>query len=817
MNLRICLLVLLFPLVSLLAIPTYGQNARPGRPGGGKGGNPTAVVKGNVVDEAGKPVYFAVVVLCDPIDSLSFAGKNTDEAGKFRFRTRPGKHLLKVSYLGYEDLWKPVEKLPGAPLDVGRLELSPSSLEIGKVDIEAERNQMEFKLDKRVYNVSKDLVNAGASAQEILENVPSVTVDVEGNVALRGSQGVQILIDGKPSGLIGIRDQNGLRNIQGSLIDRVEVITNPSSKYDAEGEAGIINIVLKKKRQKGLNGSFDLSAGYPHLYSGGLNLNWRKKKINLFTNGSLRFRKAPGGGTFYQEFGEGANLLIYESTTERSRGGINGQFQLGTDIFLDKYNTITFSGLYQGSRGNNFSSILYEDFNADGELLRSSTRTDNELEPGTDVEANLNYTRKFTQKDRVWTVDLKYSLNDDTENNEYRETYSDGTPDLIQRGLNTEDQVSYLFQTDYYHPVGKNGKIETGLKATLRGISNDFTVEELISSGEWLALSDFDNQLRYRENIYAGYAIYGNEIKRFSYQAGLRYEISDIGTELVETNEVNDRNYSNLFPSAAVAYKLSDKHQLQASYSRRISRPRFRSLLPFFTYSNNRVIYQGNPDLDPELTDSYELGYLSYFDKGSVLSSVYYRYGTNVVQRLTLVDEFGIANLLPVNLGFRNSYGVEFNMNYDLFKWWQMTANVNFFRAITSGEYEGVSYDADAITLTTRSSAKFTLPKNIRLQTSVNYRAPRITPQGRSLSVTSWDAGASLRVWKNKGSFTFNVRDILNTRKRRAITEGEDFYSELTFQWRRTQMTLSFNYRLNQSGPQKRRRTPQFQNGGEDF
>ncbi len=775
-------------------------------------------IRGTLQSEGGERLIFASVALCTPGDSTVYRGTNTDEDGQFTISVDSGAYLINIKYLSFEEKWISGLKTVAGITDLGTIVMQSKSIGLDAVDITAERNLVEFKLDKRVYNVSQDLSNLGSNAQEILENVPSVTVDVDGNIALRGSENVRILVDGKQSGLTGVKDQDALRQLQGNMIDRIEVITNPSSKYDAEGEAGIINIVLKKKGREGLNGSFDLNAGYPENFGAGLNLNWRRRKINLFTNASLNYRNSPGGGTFYQEFQDSTGSVgeIYQSEQERSRGGFNGQLQLGTDVFLNKYNTLTFTGLYQGSRGRNTSFILYEDLNEDLEVINTSTRTDDEEEPGTDIEATLSFTRKFPQEDRSWTIDFKYTLNDDTESNDFVETYDDGTPDLIQRGLNTEDQISYLIQTDYYHPIGKKGKLEVGLKGTLRNISNVFTVEELLPTNEWRVLGAFDNQLRYRENIYAAYVIYGNEYKKFSYSAGIRMEYSDISTELVETAEINNRDYNNFFPSAAIAYRFDEMNQLQVSYSRRITRPRFRSLLPFVTYSNTRLIWQGNPNLDPELTDSYEIGFLRYFKKGSLLSSIYYRYGTNVIRRINVVEE-GIGNIFPVNLGFDNSFGLEFNVNYDIFKWWQVTGNMNFFRSVITGDYEGVNYDAEALTMTARGSAKFTLPNQLRVQTSFNYQAPRNTTQGRRLAFYSWDIGANKKILKKKGSLAFSVRDVLNGRIYRSIMEGDNFFATSTFQWRRRQFTLSFNYQLNQTGPQKRSRNSGYEGGGEDF
>ncbi|MEO0471651.1 MAG: TonB-dependent receptor [Bacteroidota bacterium] len=775
----------------------WGQNA-PGK----------TQISGTVLDGSNQnPLEYAAIRIAKLSDSSVVAGGVTDSKGTFQIAVSAGSYLVEVSYLSYEKKQiSPVEVSRSRPhAKLGNIQVTESAVTLDAVEMTAQRSQLSMDLDKRVYTVDADIANTGSNASEILENVPSVTVDIEGNVALRGSQNVRILIDGKPSGMVGISSADALRNMQGSMIERVEVITNPSARYDAEGEAGIINIVLKKNKRRGVNGSFDLTVGEPDNYRAAYNLNFRREKFNFFSNFGFNYRNRPGRSTFFQVFEDENGLFnSYRSNNDRIRGGYSGNLQLGLDYYFDKYNSITVSGLYQAGDGENTSKITYEDFDQNEELINLELRDNTEREIEHNIESSLSYRRTFPQKGREWTTDVKYIVSDETELAKYLQTGGSGNTLLNQESDNTEDQTNWFFQTDYVHPLGKNGKFETGSRITLRSITNAYQVREEGPDGIFEVLSDFDDELRYQENVYAAYAIYGNKWQKLSYQVGLRAEYSTITTELVKSNQRNPRDFMNVFPSLHLSYEASAQNQFQLSYSRRISRPRFRNLLSFPTFEDTRNLYQGNPDLNPTFTDSYEAGYLRYWEKGSLLSSVYYRRRTGVVERIIEVDEDGFTRRFPINLSVENAVGIEFNGNYSPTKWWQLTLNANFYRAVRRGEYEGVRYDADTYTMTSRFSTKMTILNDLDIQTSFNYRAPRVTTQGRNLAIYSWDMGAAKDILKGKGTLTFSVRDLLNSRRWRAIVEGDGFYSELDFQWRVRQFMLSFNYRLNQN--KKRRR-----------
>ncbi len=758
-----------------------------------------AMVAGWISDDKDVAIPFAAVELYASADSSVVTGAATDEGGKFSLAAPAGNYFLKVSFLAYAPKTiTDIQLTENTMKSLGQISMEAEGILLDDLEIVEERSQMELHVDKRVFNVGKDLANVGSNASELLDNIPSVNVDIEGNVSLRGSENVRILVDGKPSGLVGLSNTDALRNLQSSLIEKVEVITNPSSKYDAEGEVGIINLVLKKEKGKGVNGSFTATTGYPHNHGLTYNINYRRKKVNLFSNFGFNYREGPGGGSTYLEYLFNDELVKYRSEREHVRGGLSNSIQFGADYFLNDKNTITISGLYKYSNGNNNASVTYRDFDANDVLLNTTVRTDEEAEPSHNAEGALNYTKTFAQKGRKWSFDAKYNLRDDTETTEYLEQSTDPTiADVIQKSDNTEDEQNWLFQTDYIHPFSKDSKMEMGLKATFRAIQNDFTVEQIFDD-QFEILPEFDDKLLYNENIYAAYFMAANKTGRFSYQGGLRAEYSDIRTELIESGESNPREYLNFFPSVHLAYEFANQNTFQVSYSRRISRPRFWYLLPFITFSDRRNRFGGNPNLNPEYTDSYEAGYLRNFEKGTFLASAYYRHSTGVIARVTVVNDEGNTDLKPINLATKDAYGAESNITVNLSDWWRLTTSFNFYYFETAGIFEGTDYGTSGTTWNANMNHKFKLPGKVDLQTSFDYRAPENTIQGKVLSMFTWNAGISKELLKDKATLTFSAKDILNTRKRRMLTDTPDLYSELEFQWRSRQFLLSFNYRLNQ-------------------
>ncbi|KAA3650136.1 MAG: TonB-dependent receptor [Bacteroidetes bacterium] len=778
---------------------------------------PDFQISGKIISKINEEIPFANVVLYKSIDSTLLRGTTSDIDGNFTINVNPGKYYLKISFLSYHTKTIGNVNLSNESIELNTIVLEPNVNQLEEVEISAERNQMELKLDKRIFNVGKDLSNAGSNAAEILDNIPSVAVDIDGNVSLRGSENVRVLIDGKPSSITGGSTADVLRQFQGSMIERVEVVTNPSARYDAEGEVGIINIVLKKEEKKGINGSIESVVGYPDNYRLSFNLNYRQKMVNLFTSYGIGYNKSPGGGVNYQRFSNPDTSYLYESESERIRSGLNHNARLGADFFLNDKNTITVAGLYRYSDEYNTAKYKYLDLYSNGELYRQINRNDYETEIGDTKEASINYRKTFDKKDELFTFDLQWSESDDLEKSDIDEYNHLLKTEKIQKSSNVEANRTYLAQTDYAKPIGKNGLFELGAKATARTIENTFQVKQEDQNKVLQILPNYNNDFLFLENIYAAYMMFGNKIKGFNYQFGLRTEHADISTELKLTNQKNKWTYTNLFPSAHFSYEFENKNSVQLSYSRRINRPHFRHLLPFQTFSDQRNLWKGNPNLQPEFTDAYELGFLKYYKKGSLFSSLYYRHRTGVINRIVVTDNLGYSQMFPVNLTTEDNVGFEFNGNYKFNKKNNLNTSFNFYRSIAKGSYQGINLDNDIYTWSNRTTYKMEILPKVDFQFSGRYMAPQKTSQGFRKALYTFDLSASKDVLKGKGTLVASVRDVLNSRKRRSTTETDYLYSESEFQWRSRQFLLTFTYRIKEMKKRNGKPDGSFDGGGDDF
>lgn len=773
---------------------SFGVNAQGNRPN--SQAQPSSI-SGIVADvETGDALEFAAISVFTANDSTLISGGVSEEDGVFSVVIAPGLYIAKIEFISYNTVWiDDILVEAGKITDVGLIEVSIAAEMLGEIEIIEERSQFQLGLDKKVFHPGKDLITRSGNAADILDNIPSVTVDLDGNVSLRGSNNVRILIDGRPS----VTGNDALRILQGDLIDRVEVITNPSARYDAEGMSGIINIILKKDQRKGVNGSFSANVGYPESYGLSGAINVRRKDFNLFANYGLRYRKSPGGGSLYQEY-LGDTITYLEQTNERNRGGLSHNVRLGTDWYIDSKNTLTGSFNFRYGKGDNESNVVYRDYDEAYELQQITTRSENEVEVKPTFEYNLDYKRTFDTKGHELKAMVQYQSTKETENTDYIESAfnPDGTPseipDLNQRSSTDEFRTLWLGAVDYIQPLSEFGKFETGYRGTLRKIGNDYIVEEF-KDNDWEVIEGQTNDFHYNEDIHAAYVIYGDKKNRFSYQAGLRLEYSHVITELVKTNEVNDRNYTNLFPSAHVGYELVGENTLQLSYSRRIKRPHFWYLNPFYSYSDSRNQWHGNPNLNPEYTSSFELNHIKYWDKSSLSSSLYYRHTVDVIQHIRTINDEGVTVSMPENLASRDAWGLDVTFSTAITKIWKLDGNVNLFRQITKSEVYG---DADTYSWQGRINSRVTIFKDVETQLRLNYRGPRETTQGHTKNTFHADIGISKDIFNKKATLTLNVRDVFNTRKRRYVTEGTGFYSEGEFQWRSRSTTLTFTYRLNQ-------------------
>ncbi|WP_028663819.1 TonB-dependent receptor domain-containing protein [Runella zeae] len=776
-----------------------------------------ATIKGKIIDtQTSAPLGYATIRVHKTADSSLVSGAISDDKGQFLVEVPYGKYYTVVEFIGYKSLKSSMFEVSKeqSVQDLGVLKIETSSRTLDEVVVQAEKSSMELSLDKRIFNVGKDLANAGGTAIDILSNVPSVSVDTEGNVKLRGSDGVRILIDGKPSGLVSFKGGAGLQQLQGNQIERVEIITNPSARYEAEGMSGIINIVLKKERKQGFNGSFEVVTGFRPNFGVAANVNYRKNKLNFFLNYGIAYRIPISAGRLYQEvYGKDTTAILQQTNNGEVRTVAN-TIRGGLDYFFNDKNILTASYQFRRTDVLRITNNQYKDYiNTLSNLNTITDRQQRETEAEPYSEYAITYKKTYNKKGQELIADVRYLTYWERSDQTFTQSsvFANGSPnkkgDLLQKSLNDEYENQLIAQLDYVQPIGKEGKFETGLRSSFRDMVNDYIVTQRNEQGVFEPLPGLDNYFIYKENIHGVYGIIGNKTKKFSYQAGLRAEMTDVKTILQETNQSNPRQYTNLFPSAHFTYNINQENAFQLSYSRRVRRPTYNDLSPYVTFSDQRNFFSGNPDLNPEFTNSFDLGHIKYFEKGSFTSSLYYRHTNGKVLRIRRVDAQGFSNTRPENLATEDAFGAEFTSTYTPVKWWKLDFNFNFFRAITDGQNLDNTFKADTYSWFARQTSRFNLAQGTDLQIRANYEAPQQLPQGRRKSRTFVDLAFSKEILKGKGTLTFNVIDLFNSRYMRTVTEGLNFYTDATMGMRARQINLTVMYRLNQAAGAKKQKS----------
>ena len=777
-------------------------------------------ITGKVIDKGtSQPLEYSTISISNTSTNKVTAGGITNATGDFSFDAAPGVYNIKIEFISFKS-----SEIKGKTLttdtNLGTISLQPDATQLKDVVITREKSTVEIKLDKKIYNVGQDMTVKGGTASDVLDNVPSVSVDGDGNVSLRGNDNVKILIDGRPSNSINIAD--ALKSISADALDKVEVITNPSARYDAEGGAGIINIILKKGKNNGLNGTFIATAGNPKNYSTTGNINFRSQNFNVFTTIGYNDGKAPGKTLTDSDYINSAGT-VYQTTNERidrvsGRKGYNYNF--GVDWFLDKTLTWTNGFSYRKSDGVSPINDAINNYAANNNFV--SNRFNDQFTYSNNIEYTTNFTKKFKKEGHKLTFDGAVSRNLDNDFSTITNSYIGAVSNtFIEASKNYQKQNRTLLQTDYVLPIKKNSQFEAGYKGNFTEMNNDFRVGSLDALGNYTSYTNFTNVFDYKERINSLYTQFGSKISKFSYLLGMRYEISSIESKLLLTDFYKNKKYSNFFPSAFLTYQITEQSTISINYSKRIERPRNRYIIPFpNNYASNINLFIGNPDLNPSFTDALDFGYMNKFKKVTVTTSVYYNKTKNpyqFVKRPTGDIVSAIINGVPVdtpvyvstsiNLDNDTRYGFEFNMNYTPFKWWKLNGNFNFFRSTVVGNFQYtpngtsdvISQDVNITSSSwfTRVSSKVTLPYKIDWQTNATYNAPQNTFQGKSLGVLAANLALSKDVMKDKATISLNVNDVFNSRKRISQTNLPTLSSYSEMQYRQRQINLSFTYRFN--------------------
>ncbi|MFD2940751.1 TonB-dependent receptor domain-containing protein [Flavobacterium notoginsengisoli] len=800
----------------------------------GPGGKPKVKVTGKVFEKVSKqPLEYATISIMAPNDTKVIAGGITNPKGEFEVAVAPGTYDIKVEFISFKSTEIKQKNITG-DTNLGVVNLSEDAAQLNEVVVRAEKSTVEIKLDKKVYNVGQDMIVKGGSVSDVLDNVPSVSVDTEGNVSLRGSDNIRILIDGRPSQAINMAE--ALRQLPADAIDKVEVITNPSARYDAEGGSGIINIILKKGKNQGFNGTLIASTGLPETYGLSANVNYKTEKLNYFTTAGYNYRTTEGAGKTNSEYFDDnevtKSFLDETRDTKRVRNGFNGR--AGVEWTLTPTTFWTNAINYQKNTGDDRDLINYYNYDAAHNFTGTTYRLNNADTGSENVEFTSNLIKNFNDKGHKLTADFSISRNTDDSNSTITDSPNFDTT------LNNQIQKQVLFQADYVLPLGKGGQFEAGYKGSFGDLNN---VYDVTNSG--VPNPNLSNTLEYKENINALYTQYGFKVNKFSYLFGLRWEDTNIKVNLLDNSDFNTKKYNNLFPSAFISYEISDQSNFSASYSKRLSRPRGRFMNPAVNYASNINIFQGNPDLDPSLTDKYDIGYIKKWDKVTFNTSAYFENTKDVFSFVRsptgdvvtpdgevvtpapgeTVEGTPVIKSSPINLGREQKFGFEFTFNYTPYKWWKLNSNFNFFNVKTTGENSYTDtrgniivqdLDNQANSWFARVNSKVTLPYKIDWQLTAMYNGEQKTAQGKNLGQFGMNTALSKDVMKDKATIAFNISDIFNSRKMRSDTYLDNVTSYSEFQFRKRQFNLSFTYRFNKPKGERDKNMPKNNDGGGD-
>ncbi|MCK5782478.1 MAG: TonB-dependent receptor [Flavobacteriales bacterium] len=748
---------------------------------------------GLVIDsQTKKGVEFASVSLLNIETSEIIAGELTNEKGFFDFLSiKKGEYMLKIDFIGYESFNSDVINIASKSKvhDLGKILLKPDVSILNDVTVSAERTYIENKIDKKVVNIGKDLLTAGASAVDIMSNLPSVDVDIEGNVSLRGSENVRILVDGRPTNLTS---EELLASIPAENIDKVEIITNPSAKYDPDGISGILNIILKKNKKLGFNGSVNGGIGSANEFSGinkynaSLNLNYNTGKWNFFANYGYRDNQRVSSGDFTRETfdkdGVKTGVLEQESSKERGRKGHT--LKAGVDYNFNESNNISYTANVRNSKRSAIEDMEYlqstipkrtTDSEYDSKSLSHDLTYKSTLNETSSLEFNVYRIDSKSDRKSVFEQENRGDENDSGKGNDNM----------------TSTQVDYTMEND-------GSKLELGAKGQVRNIDSDYHFYDQYDDD----LESRSNHFLFNEQLYSVYTNYGKKWGPWGLQAGIRLEQALTESRLVEpVDSTYNNNYFNFYPSVFVTRKLGEKSELGFSYSKRVSRPSTYQLNPAKRYSDELNIRTGNPTLNPEFTNSLEISYNKYWKGGSFSTAVFYRHTTDKIQRIKLVDDQGVSTSTYGNIATAQEIGYEASVMTKITEWWSINGSLNMY--YTQLDTDDPNFSNNGINWFTRLNNTFNLTKTWSLQASGRYMGKRVIPQGHIDPMYGMELGLRKSLFNKRATLGFRLSDVFNSYQFNYYTSGEGFEEVGHRQWESRVAYVTFTYNFGQA--QKKR------------
>lgn len=766
----------------------------------------TGTVVGKALDGDAKEELAYANVLLYRQGSKQPLSQTANQSGNFIFRdVEYGGYTLVISFLAMETYVSSPFMIDKGHrvIQLGTLSLKTNLNTIKEIQVNGEKVTEEIDLEKKVFNVAQEINNTGGSVLDAMRNIPALNVGIDGDVQLRGSNNVKILVNGRPSSLIGTGGELKLEQLPAASIEAIEVITNPSAKYGAAGKTGIVNIILKKTSDHGFNYSVSFLAGTKNKVSSGLNMNYRTGHWNWRMGYQFDQKEYVYNHILDQQriFPDTINYLEETSTADKVKTGNAGSFGVdwNPSRTMEFYTTVTLNPHV----GQKSSVYNYAFFDESHEYDNNSVRKTQDDEAMMGLSAELGLNKKFSRKGMSWNTVYSYDYGTKEDSVQSIQSYFENQnllSESYEKNRRDQNVTTQRFQSDFVYPFSEVLKVETGMMYSMRYLDNDFRYFSK-SGGVWVPNLSRTNDFIYDEKIGAGYLMGTMEVAKWTFNAGVRVENTDVISKLQNATQQFPNNYTNFFPSGHIGWDIFPKGKgtMMISYSRRIKRPSYRKLNPFVSFNDNENIRRGNPLLKPELTDSWEIGWQSRWKKGSINPAIFYRYTDDKIGYYTHLLANGIRELTFVNLNSSTSQGAELNGSYYPIKWFRLSGNISYFYIEKDGENLDNKITNEGDMWMARLMASFKLTSGLSIQVSNFYNSGFVGVLGKSEPMKDVDFGMTYRTFKNRGKFILKVSDVFATRRFAMHIDSKDLIMDFEKKRDYRVLWLGFNWELKQS------------------
>ena len=778
-------------------------------------------VSGLVSDtDTDEPLEYATISIKNKRTPDKVFGGLTGIDGKFSVEVPPGMYQIIIDYISFET-YSNDNLIVRGNTDLGKISLNIDVSVLEEVEVRAERTQVEIRLDKKIYNVGQDITVKGGNVSDVLANIPSIDVDFDGNISLRGNNNVRILINGKPSGLVGLSGPQGLRSLPSESIEKVEVVTSPSARYSAEGTAGILNIILKKQNLLGFNGNFNMNLGIPRNEGVNGTLNVRNEKVNLF--GTVNLSNSENSGTFFSETNYTRQDLTIEETNDSDYNNKNIFFNLASEYYFDDNTSLTLSGFYKKGDDSSFLTNIVNDISR-GSISSTNKRLRDETEMDESFEYALDFYKDYDRDGQTLSARISYeeSEDDGLEDIEDFSTFPLISESIFEKVSNIDFQKRFLTQIDYVQPVDDNTEFELGYRGNFVERETDYDVS-FLNSGNYVSDPGLSNIFNYKEAVNSIYTQFGKKLDKFSFLLGLRYENSRQEINQKTTEEFEIKKYSDVFPTLNLSYEFSNQESLTFGYSKRVRRPRGWNINPFPRRNSVTSFRRGNPFLDPTFTTALEVDYLKRFKKFTLNTSIFYRQSDGNIENITeetgeIVDlivgndsstpilQVPVLESYPINLSNNKRIGSELSLTYTPSRGVRLNASFTINSSSIRGQYENQNFDSDDTNWSTRFNGFFRLPKEYSLQFFGFVRGPSENAFSKRKAFGFVTGAIQKSILDKKGTLSLKFSDLFNTSQWRYEAFQDSFYRKGEGRWREPTYVLTFSYRFNDNKYKQRRK-----------